>query len=75
MFHSLFMQVELIIIDWAFRHELNILSTLSLFRFVLTRQLMYKSKIENHNISLDIFVSDTICSIAKNLHLPGKTTF
>ena len=40
-------------------HELNILSPLSLARFFLTQQLIYKSKIEKHNISLDIFVSET----------------
>ena len=39
--------------------ELNILSLLSLARFLLILQLIYKSKIEKHNISLDIFVSDT----------------
>ena len=33
-------------------HELNILFTLSLARFFLTKQLIYKSKIEKHNISL-----------------------
>ena len=38
-------------------HELNILSLLSLARFLLTQQLIYKSKVEKHNISLDIFVS------------------
>ena len=56
---SLFIYVgsELIIIGWAFMHELNILSPLSLAR--LTQQLIYKSKIEKHNISLDIFVSET----------------
>ena len=58
---SLFIYVgsELIIIGWAFMHELNILSSLSLARFFLTQQLIYKSKIEKHNISLDIFVSET----------------
>ena len=40
-------------------YELNILSPLSLARFLSTQQLIYKSKIENHNISLDIFVWDT----------------
>ena len=49
-------------------HEVNI-SLLSLARFLLTQQLMYKSKIRNLNRSLDIFVSDI--SIARNLHLPG----
>ena len=41
-------------------HELSILSLLSLARFLLTQQLIYKSKIEKHNISLVIFVSETI---------------
>ena len=50
-------------------HEVNILPPLSLGRFFLTQQLIYKSKIEKHNVSLDIFVSDT--SIARNLHLLG----
>ena len=55
-------------------HEVNILPPLSLARFFLTQQLIYNnSKIEKHNVSLDIFVSDT--SIARNLHLPGKITF
>ena len=39
-------------------HELNILSPLSLARFFLT-QLISKSKIVKHNVSLDIFVSET----------------
>ena len=57
-------------------HELNILSPLSVGRFFLTQQLgnkNYKSKIEKHSVSWDIFVSDT--SIARNLHLPGERTF
>ena len=55
-------------------HALNIMSLLiSLSRFSLTQQLIYKGKNEKHNVSLDIFVSDT--SIARNLHLPGKITF
>ena len=37
-------------------HELNISSPLSLARFFLAQQHW---KIEKHNISLDIFVSDT----------------
>ena len=41
-------------------HELNILSPFSLDMFFLTQQLILKSKIEKHNISLDIFVSETI---------------
>ena len=41
-------------------HERNILSPLSLAR--LTQQLIYKSKIEKHNISLDIFVSEASVS-------------
>ena len=40
-------------------HELNILSPHSLARFFLTEQLIYWSKIEKHNIDLDIFVSET----------------
>ena len=40
-------------------HALNILSPLSLGRFFWTQQLIYKSKIEKHNINLDIFVSET----------------
>ena len=50
-------------------HEVNISPPLSLARFFLTQQLICKSKIEKHNFSLDIFVSNT--SIARNLHLPG----
>ena len=50
-------------------HEANILPPLSLARFFLSQQLICKSKIEKHNVSLDIFVSDT--SIARNLHLLG----
>ena len=37
-------------------HELNILSPLSLATFFLTQQLIYRTKIEKHNIILDIFV-------------------
>ena len=40
-------------------HEPNILSPLTLARFFLTQQLIYQIRIEKHNISLDIFVSDT----------------
>ena len=40
-------------------HELNMSSLLSLARFFLTQQLIYQSKTKKHNISLDIFVSDT----------------
>ena len=40
-------------------HELNILSPLGLARFFLAQQLIYNSKIEKHNISLDIFVAET----------------
>ena len=40
-------------------YELNILSPRSLARFFLTQQLIYKSKIKKHYITLDIFVSDT----------------
>ena len=55
-------------------HELNILSPFSLARFLLTQRLIYnKSKIEKHDIILDIFVSNTV--IAQNLHLPGEIMF
>ena len=50
---------ELIIIGWAVMHKLNISSPLCLARFFLTQQLLYKSEIQKHNISVDIFVSDT----------------
>ena len=50
-------------------HEVNLLPPLNVVRFFLTHQLIFKSKIEKNNISLDIFVSYT--SIARNLHLPG----
>ena len=33
-------------------HEVNILSPLNLARFFLAQQLIYKGKIEKHNISL-----------------------
>ena len=66
---SVYLHSEYNIIGWAFMHEVNISPPLSLARFFLTQQLIYKSKIEKHNVSLDIFVSDT--SIDKNLHLPG----
>ena len=50
-------------------HEVNISPPLSVARFFLTLQLIYtQSKIKNHNVSLDIFVSDA--SMARNLHLP-----
>ena len=55
----MYVSSELIIIGLAFMHELNILSPLSLATFFWTQQLIYKSKIEKHNISLDIFVSET----------------
>ena len=48
-----------LIIGWAFMHDLNILPPLSLARFLLHEQLIYKSKIEKRNISLEIVVSDT----------------
>ena len=38
--------------------------------FFLTQQRIYKSKIENENVSLNIFVSDTACS-SRNLYLFG----
>ena len=57
-------------------HELNILSPLSIARFFFTQQLIYKSKIGKHNISLDIFISETsVVYIARNLHLPGEIIF
>ena len=37
--------------------EFNVSSPHSLARFFLTQQLIYKSKLEKPNISLDIFVS------------------
>ena len=40
-------------------HELYILSPRSLARLFLTQKVIYKSKIEKHNISLDIYVSET----------------
>ena len=40
-------------------HELNILPLLSVARFLLTQQLIYQSKIEKHNVSLDMFLSDS----------------
>ena len=39
-------------------------------RFFLTQQRIYKSKIENENVSLNIFVSDTTCT-SRNLYLFG----
>ena len=60
-------------------HELNILSPLSVARFLLTQQLIYKSKIEKNNISLVIFVSSdtstSVVKLARNLQLPGEITF
>ena len=53
-------------------HELNISPPLSLARFFLTQQLIYRSKIEKHSVSLDIFVPDT--GIGRNLHLPRERT-
>ena len=63
---------ELIIIDWAFMHELDILSPLNLARFFLTQQLIYKSKIEKYNISLDIFVSEISVVQPGNFIYRGK---
>ena len=40
-------------------HDLNMSSPLSLGRFFWTQQLIYNSKIEKQNISLDMFVSNT----------------
>ena len=68
------LRCELIIIVWALMHELNnVWSHLSLARFFVTQQVIYKSKTEKPNDSLDIFVSNT--SIARNLHLPRERTF
>ena len=58
MFHSSVAQ-RIDHIGWAFMHELNILSPLIQARFFLTQELIYQSKIEKHNVSLDVFVSDT----------------
>ena len=49
-------------------HKVNISPPFSKPRFFLIQQLIYKSKIEKHKVSLDIFVSDT--SIDRNLHVP-----
>ena len=52
-------------------HELNIPSPVSLARFSLTLQLIYKNtKLKNEIL---VLVSDT--SKARNLHLPGERTF
>ena len=64
---SVYLPSELIIIGGAFVHEVNLSPSLGLARFFLTQELIYKGKIEKHNVALDIFVSDT--SIAKNLRL------
>ena len=56
-------------IGWAFMHEVNISPPLNLVRFFLNSATNLKRKIEKHNASLDIFVSDT--SIARNVHLLG----
>ena len=64
---SVYLPSELIIIGGAFMHEVNVSPSLSLARFFLTQELIYKGKIEKRNVTLDIFVSDT--SIAKNLRL------
>ena len=64
--------MDLSFIGWGFTYKVSNGTTphLIIARFFLTEQLIYcKSKIEKHNVSLDIFVSDT--SIAKNLYLPG----
>ena len=50
-------------------HEVNISPPHSLGRFFLNQQLIYKSKIEKHNVSLDNIASST--SIVRKLHLPG----
>ena len=66
---SVHLASELIIIGWTFMHEVTISPPLNPATFFLDQQLIYKSKFENHNVSLDIFVSDN--SIARKLHLPG----
>ena len=48
-------------------HEVNKLFPLRLAKFFLIQQLIYQSKIEKHNFSSNIFVSDT--SMVRNLHL------
>ena len=48
-------------------HEVNISPPLSLAGFFLNSETNLKSKIEKHNISLLIFISDT--SVARSLHL------
>ena len=50
-------------------HEVNMSPPLRLARFFLTQQLICKSKIEKHSVSLDIFVLDS--SLARKLHLLG----
>ena len=52
-------------------HELNILSHLRLARFLLTEQLIYKSKIEKHKNQFRYFCIRHQCSIAGNLHVPA----
>ena len=59
---------DLIIIGWAFMSSIYCLLEANIF--LNSEQLIYKSKAEKKNVSLDIFVSDT--SIARNLHLPGR---
>ena len=62
MFHLVHLRREWIdhywldIYAWA---QYIVFSPLNLTRIFLTHQLIYKSKIENHNISSDILVSDT----------------
>ena len=60
-------------IGWAFMHEVNIVPPLSHARFFLTQQVIYNSKIEKNNVSLDIFVSDTSkARIGAKLHFSYK---
>ena len=55
---SVYVPIELILLVWR-----------QYITSAITEQLIYKSKIEKQNVSLDTFVSNT--SIARNLHLPG----
>ena len=54
MFQFIYLVSRLLLAGHLFMHEVNILPPLSLARFFLTQQLIYKSKIEKHNVSLSI---------------------
>ena len=57
----------------AFMYEVNIMPPLSHARFFLTQQVIYNSKVEKSNVSLDIFVSGTsIAKIGARLHFNYK---